>query len=66
VRTRDRATRQCCPIAPPVAAFLIVPTGLGKEQVINAREFAHAFPKEPLKHRCEVKVTVMYSVEYMA
>jgi hypothetical protein len=45
---------------------LPLPTGLGKEQVINAREFAHAFPKEPLKHRCEVKVTVMYSVEYMA
>jgi hypothetical protein len=45
---------------------LTLPTGLGKEQVINAREFAHAFPKEPPNHNCEFKVTVRYSVEYMA
>jgi hypothetical protein len=45
---------------------LILPTGTGKEQVINAREFAHAFPKEPPNHNFEFKVTVRYSVEYMA
>jgi hypothetical protein len=45
---------------------LTLPTGLGKEQVINAREFAHAFPKEPPNHNFAFKVTVRYSVEYMA
>jgi hypothetical protein len=45
---------------------LTLPTGTGKEQVINAREFAHAFPKEPPNHNFEFKVTVRYSVEYMA
>jgi hypothetical protein len=45
---------------------LTLPTGTGKEQVIDAREFAHAFPKEPPNHNFEFKVTVRYSVEYMA
>jgi hypothetical protein len=45
---------------------LILPTGTGKEQVINAREFAHAFPKAPPHHNFEFKVTVRSSVEYMA
>jgi len=45
---------------------LTLPTGSGKEQVLNAREFAHAFQKEAPNHSFEFKVTVKYSVEYMA